>query len=100
MEGEAPQARARLTAHLDRCPHCRALAVEANALDALLVAEEPRPDFVNRVMARIDALEAPAPARRPAWRPALASLSAAAVVVVAVAAWLVIGRAPSPVAPV
>jgi anti-sigma factor RsiW len=61
--------RAALDRHVADCPRCRALAGEYAALrDGLrgLPQGEPRPFLARRVLARIEALENPAPAA--VWR--------------------------------
>jgi len=54
-----------LDAHLRTCPRCRALRTEYVRLREALRQEEapaPRPFFVERLRARLEALERPAPA--------------------------------------
>lgn len=94
VEGVDEPRRSELLAHAASCARCEAqldeLAAVADRMLLLAPAVEPPPGFESRALARMGS-----PARSRRWRPVVAVVAVAAVVV-ALAAGLVVGRAAAP----
>ena len=108
----SPEARSAFAAHLASCPDCRREREAALSLSALLRSRAPVSpppgywdSFWPRVSARLSAGSAPAPRRafrNPfafRWSGALALAATAAVAIVIVGGYLVIGRRGGPASP-